>query len=223
MKFNFQKILLLLFFVINFSNTHSQTQFPFYDEIQAFKKMDSINFPPSNAILFVGSSSFRKWTDVNKYFPGLKIINRGFGGSSIPDVTRFAPDIIYPYNPKQIVIYCGDNDLASSPNVTADEVVKRFKELYRAIRVNFPIVEILFVSIKPSPSRRNLMPRIVASNKLIKAYLLKKKHTAFADVYNPMLNISHQPIPNIFLSDSLHMNSKGYDIWKKVIVKYLKK
>ena len=138
--------------------------------------MDSINFPPSNAVLFVGSSSFRKWQDIDNYFPSYKIINRGFGGSSIPEVTNYANDIIYPYHPKQIVIYCGENDLASSPTVTSDEVVKRFKELYRAIRLKYPTVEILFVSIKPSPSRRSLMPKIVASNRLIKTFLLKNKH-----------------------------------------------
>ena len=70
---------------------------PFQDEINSFKKEDSAHFPPKNAILFVGSSSFHMWTDVQNYFPGYTIINRGFGGSALPDVIRFAPDIIFPY------------------------------------------------------------------------------------------------------------------------------
>src|SRR5919202_6508982 len=86
---------------------------PFWDEIQAFKKQDSLHTPPKHAIVFVGSSSFQKWKDVQDYFPGYKIINRGFGGSSLPDVIRYADDVIIPYQPKQVVIYCGDNDLAS--------------------------------------------------------------------------------------------------------------
>ena len=72
---------------------------PFADEIRAFTKTDSERFPPKNAILFVGSSSFRKWTDVQDYFPGYTIINRGFGGSTLPDVIRYANNIIISYLP----------------------------------------------------------------------------------------------------------------------------
>ena len=107
---------------------------PFWKDIQNFKKQDSIHFPPKNAILFIGSSSFTKWTDVQDYFPGYTIINRGFGGSTLLDQIRYANDIIFPYEPKQIVIYCGENDLASSDTVTAEMVVDRFKQLYKMIR-----------------------------------------------------------------------------------------
>ena len=101
---------------------------PFWKDIQNFKKQDSISFPPKNAILLIGSSSFTKWTDVQDYFPGYTIINRGFGGSILLDQIRYANDIIFPYQPKQIVIYCGENDLASSDSVTAQMVFDRFKE-----------------------------------------------------------------------------------------------
>src|SRR5476651_483122 len=80
---------------------------PFRKDIDAFKRKDSLQMPPKHAILFVGSSSFTKWTDVQQYFPGYPIINRGFGGSSLPDVIRYADEIIFPYDPKQIIIYCG--------------------------------------------------------------------------------------------------------------------
>ena len=73
---------------------------PFWDDIQAFKHQDSIQMPPQHAILFVGSSSFTKWTDVQNYFPGYTIINRGFGGSSLPDVIRYENDVIFKYKPK---------------------------------------------------------------------------------------------------------------------------
>src|ERR1700761_1934486 len=86
---------------------------PFWNEIAEFKHQDSVQRPPSGAILFVGSSSFRKWTNLQSYFPGYTIINRGFGGSTLPDVIRYANDIIFPYHPKEIVIYCGENDFAA--------------------------------------------------------------------------------------------------------------
>lgn len=95
---------------------------PFQQEINAFKQSDSLQAPMNHAILFVGSSSFRLWNSMQEDFPGYSIVNRGFGGSSLPDVIRYADDIIFPYNPKQIVIYCGENDLASSDTVTAQMV-----------------------------------------------------------------------------------------------------
>ena len=196
---------------------------PFAEEIAAFKKADKLKFPPKNAILFVGSSSFRMWSDVQDYFPGYTIINRGFGGSSLPDVIRYINDIIVPYQPKQIVIYCGDNDLAASDTVTAQMVVDRFKTLFTSIRKKMGNVPIAFVSIKPSPSRTLLMPKMMQANNMIKDYLTKKNKTAFIDVYHAMVNADNKPMPDIFKEDNLHMNAKGYAIWQKTIEPYLLK
>lgn len=194
---------------------------PFYDEIQNFKKQDSIKPPPQHTILFVGSSSFRKWADVQSYFPNYTIINRGFGGSSLPDVINYASDIIFPYNPKEIVIYCGENDFAASDTVSAKTVVDRFKTLYGMIRVKSKTVPVVFVSIKPSPSRRKYWPKMIEANKEIKTYLATQAHASFVDVYSLMMNEQQQPKPEIFLNDSLHMNAKGYAIWQKAIQPYL--
>lgn len=200
-----------------------QHQPPFWNEIAQFKHMDSIQRPPSGAILFVGSSSIRKWTNVQNYFLGYTIINRGFGGSTIPDVIRYANEIIFPYHPKQIVIYCGDNDLASSDSVTAKDVYNRFVKLYNLIRGRLSDVDIVFISIKPSPSRLRLMPRMEEANDMIRDFMAKHSHAAFADVYHPMLGPTGQPIDSLFLADKLHMNEKGYKIWQQTLAPYLDK
>ncbi|MHA4809448.1 GDSL-type esterase/lipase family protein [Flavitalea flava] len=206
------------------STCYAQTQQPpFWDEIAAFKHQDSIQPPPANPILFVGSSSFRFWKTVGEAFPGYPIINRGFGGSSFPQVIQYAPDIIFPYNPKQIVIYCGDNDLAGSDTVTGEVVYNRFVELYQTIRSKLKKADILYVSIKPSPSRAKLMPRMEDANSRISSFLKKQKHAAFVDVYHLMLTPEGQPIDDLFIGDKLHMNPKGYAIWQKAIQPYLLK
>ena len=196
---------------------------PFWNDIQNFKKQDSISFPPKNAILFIGSSSFTKWTDVQDYFPGYTIINRGFGGSTLLDEIRYVDDIVFPYQPKQIVIYCGENDLASSDSVTAIMVFDRLKELFQIIRNQFTEIPVVYVSMKPSPSRRHLFSKMREGNQLIKDFLATQKNAAFIDVHQPMLNETGEPIPEIFLDDSLHMNPKGYAIWQKEIQPYLLK
>ncbi len=209
----------VLLLVSTFSKAVAQPAFQ--DEIQAFKKQDRISPPPANAILFIGSSSFRKWTEVQTYFPGYTIINRGFGGSVLPDVIRYANDIIIPYRPKQVLIYCGDNDLASSDSITPQIVAGRFKHLFTVIRNALPKTKVSFVSIKPSPSRERLMPKMKQANSLIKSFLLKQKNTSYIDVFNPMLLPNGQPKPDLFLEDKLHMNEKGYAIWQKAIQPYL--
>jgi len=203
---------------------HAQEQHPaFWNDIQVFKKKDSTSYPPKNAILFIGSSSFTKWQNVQDDFPGYTIINRAFGGSSLPDVTRYANDIIFPYHPKQIVIYCGDNDIAGSDTITAKTVFERFKLLFQTIRSGMGNVPVLFVSIKPSPSRWHLKDKAIAANEMIRKYLKKKKRAKFVSVWNAMLGPDGKPWDAIFVEDNLHMNEKGYVIWQKLIEPYLLK
>lgn len=214
------RLLLLITVLLFYGRSMAQ---PFIEEIQEFKKQDQIHPPPADAILFVGSSSFTKWKDVGNYFPAFTIINRGFGGSTLPDVIRYADDIIIPYHPKQVVIYCGDNDLASSDAVTADSVFERFKVLFELIRSKLPNENILYISIKPSPSRARLREKMDQANLLIKTFLSLDRNTAFVDVYHKMLNTDGSIMSNIFLEDSLHMNASGYAIWQKTITPYLLK
>jgi lysophospholipase L1-like esterase len=195
---------------------------PFWNDIQNFKKQDSVSFPPKNAILLIGSSSFTKWTDVQDYFPGYTIINRGFGGSTLLDEIRYVNDIVFPYQPKQIIIYCGENDLASSDTVTASMVLDRFKQLFQMMRDKSE-APIAYISMKPSPSRRHLFPKMREGNQLIKDFLTTQKNTAFIDVHQKMLDLTGEPLPEIFLDDSLHMNAKGYAIWKKEMEHYMQK
>lgn len=195
---------------------------PFAEEIAAFKKQDSIAFPPKRAILFVGSSSFRLWKDMQDYFPAYPIINRGFGGSSFLDVIRYAGEIILPYNPKQILIYC-ENDFANNDSLQPVDVTQRFVVLFNIIRKKYKKVPIAYISMKPSPSRTRLMPRFEATNELIKNFLATKKRTAYIDVYHAMLQADGTPMPDIFIQDKLHMNAKGYRIWQKIIEPYLLK
>ncbi len=204
-------------------NAKAQVKPPFWNDIQNFKKQDSATPPPQHAILFVGSSSFTKWADVQSYFPSYPIINRGFGGSSLPDVIRYANDIIFPYHPKQVVIYCGENDLAASDTVTAATVVSRFKELFMLIRNKMPGENIVFVSLKPSPSRQKLTPKMEDANAQIKQFLAMQKSTSFVDVYHLMLTPDGKPQPGIYLQDNLHMNASGYAIWRKAIEPVLMK
>jgi lysophospholipase L1-like esterase len=138
-------------------------------------------------------------------------------------VIRYAGEIIFPYHPKQIVIYCGDNDLANSDSVTATMVFNRFVRLYDLIRSRLKEVDIVYISIKPSPSRMRLMPRMEEANDMIRDFMAKYSHATFVDVYHSMLDSKGMPIDSFFLADKLHMNEKGYRTWQQILLPYLDK
>lgn len=196
----------------------------FKKEIDTFMKSDSLGMPAIGGILFVGSSSFTKWRDIKEYFPGYPIINRGFGGSSLPDVINYAEQVIIKYKPKQIYIYCGENDIAGSDAVTSDTVLNRFKKLYSIIRKNLKKkTEVIFVSIKPSVSRWKLEQKFNEANALIQKFIESERHIIFLDVHTAMLEPDGLVKKDIFIQDQLHMNAAGYKIWQKIIAPTLLK
>src|SRR5687767_2366409 len=120
-------------------------------EITTFEARDRTNPPPKGAVLFVGSSSIRMWTNLAADFPKLQVINRGFGGSAVADTTHFADRIIFPYEPAKIVLYAGDNDIARGDS--PEEVLQNFQAFVKKVHVQLPKTKIYFLAIKPSPSR----------------------------------------------------------------------
>ncbi len=217
MKWTFKSFTFLVILSLH-GNIFAQ---PFMSEIKAFRKADSISKPPKNAILLIGSSSFTKWKDVQEYFPEHTMLNRGFGGSSLTDVIYYANDVVLKYQPKQILIYCGENDIAGSSTVNADTVFERFKILYGMIRSKFKKVPIAYISMKPSPSREKYLETMQKGNELIKSFMEKQKKAAYIDVYHSMYDADGKILTNIFLSDKLHMNAAGYKIWQGIIAPYL--
>jgi lysophospholipase L1-like esterase len=186
-------------------------------EIQKFEAADRAQMPPKGAILFVGSSSIRFWTNLVESFPKKQIIQRGFGGSTMADALHFADRIILPYEPKEIVIYEGDNDLAGGK--TPEQVVAEYQQLVEKIRAKLPKTKIWFISVKPSPSRWKLEAQARQLNAQIEWWSKAHKNVGYIDVWNPMLGPDGAPRPDIFREDKLHMNADGYEIWRKVIGK----
>ncbi|TDD95522.1 GDSL-type esterase/lipase family protein [Flavobacterium cellulosilyticum] len=195
---------------------------PYWEDIQKFKTIDQQNSPIQQRILFIGSSSFTYWKDVQEYFPNHSITNRAFGGSTLLNLIEYKNDILNPYHPKQIVIYCGENDIANDDKVTGETVYNRFLVLFEIIKHKYPDVFVAYVSMKPSPSRWHLKDKMMDGNRRIETFLKSEKNTVFINIWDKMLDEKGKPMGIIFLKDSLHMNPKGYEIWKKEIAPNLK-
>ena len=196
---------------------------PFQEEVNTFIAKDQLQKPPQNAILFVGSSSITNWKNIHKDFSAYSIIQRGIGSASFPDIIRFAGDIIYPYKPKQVLIYCGDNDFAYYENITPQKVAERFEKLFTLIRRELPATNITYISIKPSPHRWKLEQSFIEANRLIKIFLEAQSNTGYVNIHDAMLGSDGKPEAAFFVSDSLHMNEKGYQLWANRIEPYLMK
>ncbi|GAA3970633.1 GDSL-type esterase/lipase family protein [Mucilaginibacter dorajii] len=199
------------------ANAFAQQGLPFDNEIRAFKHQDSISFPKPNGILFIGSSSIRLWSDLEQRFADKPIIKRGVGGSEMWQlVDYFTPYILFPYHPRKVFIYAGENDIAGGKS--AQSVADQFAKLWVMIRGKLPRAEIYFMSIKPSPVRAKFYAEVYKANDLIKAYLQNKPKSHYVDlvpaIYKPGTT---QPDSSLFKGDYLHLNPKGYDRWQAVL------
>jgi gluconolactonase len=191
----------------------------FEKEIQAFEKADLANKPTPGGIVFVGSSSIRKWTSLAQDFPGCNVLNRGFGGSHLGDSVYYAERIVIPYKPKTIVLFAGSNDI--SFGLFPEQVLNDFKAFVQKIRSALPHTEIIYLSISTSPSRWEQFDRVQKANDLIRAEIGHYENVQFVDVVSSMRGSDGKPKPEIFGPDRLHMNTKGYAIWTSILRPYL--
>jgi len=192
-----------------------------HNELAAFARADQEHLPPPGGVVFVGSSTVRMWTRLAQDFsrvPG-GVVNRGFGGSTLADCSLFARDLVVRYKPRQVVVYAGDNDLAEGR--TPLQVLDSFARFANTVRAELPDTRISFVSVKPSPSREQLLPQIRETNHVISAYLNLLPNSEFIDIYTPMLGADGRPRMELFRGDRLHMTDEGYRLWHSVIASHL--
>jgi lysophospholipase L1-like esterase len=188
-------------------------------EIAAFEMRDKDQPPPMNGVVFVGSSTIRRW-DLSKNFDNKDYINRGFGGSQIADAVHFADRLVIKYRPRLVVFYAGDNDLADGKK--PEQVAGDFKEFVKAIHKDLPKTKIVFISIKPSIARWKLIDTVRQTNSLIEAQCKADELLSYLDVVKPMLGEDGMPKKELFVEDGLHMTDEGYKLWASLLKPCLK-
>jgi lysophospholipase L1-like esterase len=184
-------------------------------EFAQFEAQDRASPARPGSIVFVGSSSIRMWATLDRDFPGLPVLNRGFGGSEAGDVAQFAERIVVPYKPPVVVFYAGDNDLAAGK--TPAQVLAAFQSFVGTMHRDLPSTRVVFVSIKPSIARWAIVDKMRAANSLVRDYARTDPRLAYVDVFTPMLDASGQPRRELYLEDGLHMTPAGYAIWRDLI------
>ena len=188
-------------------------------EIRRFEESDRAAPPAPGGIVFVGSSSIRMWKSLESDFPGLPVLNRGFGGSTFPEAIHYLSRIVLPYRPRTIVVYEGDNDLTFGWG--ARQVADDYGTFVRKVRDSLPNARIVFIGIKPSPSRWKLVDEQREANRLVRQIVARDTLQSYVDVFTPMLGANGRPQPELFIADSLHMTPSGYAIWRRQVAPHL--
>jgi len=211
----------LLILLLSFSCfLHAQDPIRFQKEIDTIDLKNKNKINSKELIVFTGSSSIRRWKDIQEYFPGKNIINTGFGGSQISELLYYSDSVIIKYKPVQVFFYEGDNDIAAGKKT--EDVIREAEILCKKILIKIPNTQIVIISVKPSVLRWKLKDEYIKLNEAYKRLSNDNKNIRFIDVWTPLLNNDGLPKKEIFISDSLHINKLGYDIWAREIRKVIK-
>ena len=189
----------------------------FEQEIAEFVQWDAKNSSPVDAILFTGSSSIRFW-DTAQAFSDRTVINRGFGGSHISDMLFYYERIIGRFSPSLIVLYCGENDIASGAALF--HVFEDYLELIELIRQDFPDIPVLYISIKPSSSRIEHTERFAAFNRMVQSHNRSNPDLYYIDLATSLTR-NGSPDDSYFIDDLLHLNNRGYELWNERLSAFL--
>ena len=188
-------------------------------EIAAFEAEDRKRRPAPGGIVFTGSSTIRKWTTLVRDFAPLPVLNRGFGGSQTVDAVHFAPRLILPYRPRQVVLFAGTNDIASKKQPR--QVASDFLDFVFAVRQLAPGARISYIELTSSPSRWEQRGAVIEANAMI-SRLCQRNRVDFIPVREKLFGSDGKPRPEIFESDRLHLNADGYKILTEAVRPFLR-
>lgn len=212
-------LLAVSFVVVSAFQATEERILKYENDIAAIEKRLQKSPPAKDAIFFAGSSTIRKW-NVAQSFPGMNVVNVGFGGSQTRDVTYYAPRILLPFAPKTIVFYGGDNDINAKR--TARQVSDDFKAFVDLIHGKNPETKIIYLGVKPSIKRATQFETQKEANKMVSEYCSKNTRLTFLDTVPLTVDSAGKPRPELFEEDGLHLNDKGYANWSKPIQSLLK-
>lgn len=185
------------------------------ERIQGFEEQDKTNPPPKDSILFVGSSSIVFWQTLAEDMAPLTVINRGFGGSQMHELNMYRDRIVTPYEPKAVLVYEGDNDVAAGRNV--EQIVAEYRDFVDHLSAKLPNTNVYLIAVKPSIRRASMWQTMQAVNRGLQAIASEHAHVMYVDIASPMLLDDGSIDPSLFVADELHMNAAGYQVWTEVI------
>lgn len=183
------------------------------DTIKKFEETDARTPPPKGAVLLIGGSNARRWTDVGDYFPQHRLINRGFGGGRLTDILHYADRIVLPYAPKTILLNAGGNDLSSGKS--PEQVRDAARAFSAKIHATLPDTRIYHIGL-PQVLRASNSPEMLAvireMNGLLAELAQTEENFEYIDLFEAFLDDKGKSRPELFVQDGTHFNPAGYTV-----------
>jgi lysophospholipase L1-like esterase len=197
--------------------THQRRAFGlvFDKSMESFAKADAAD-QEKGGIVFTGSSSMVGWKTVAKDMAPMPAVNRGFGGSTSPQLWWYADKAVLARDPRLVVIYIGDNDLVS-PSVNAGNYMKYVRLFRDKVWQHNPNTRLIFLSSKPSPSRWKVWDKFQEANRRLARMCSRDPRLTYVDISPTLLDDKGQVRPECFQKDMLHMKPEMYAEWTKVV------
>ena len=190
--------------------------------VGGFLLEDEIVGDRTGQVVATGSSIMRYWDhSIHRDFAPLPIISRGFGGSNMNDLLVYLDEIVLKHKPRAVIIYEGDNDIAQGVPVT--DVIDTFEKVIARILDDNAEARIYLISVKPSIARETLWREMVEVNQGMQAMAEQKDNVFYIDVAASMLTSNGSRNPDLYVSDGLHMSQAGYDVWREVVVPFVRR
>ena len=196
---------------------YADTAAPWEKEIEGLEALDQNEHYSDQAILFVGSSSIRLWKNIHEDMAPYEAIRRGYGGAHFTDLIHFTSRLVAPHQVRGVVCFVANDISGSEQDLKPQEVLKLFKYFVKQVRELKPHVPIFLIEITPTNSRWMVWDKIREANRLMKEYCEKNPDLHFIATSAEYLGQDGKPRAELFISDQLHMQQAGYDIWKRRI------
>ncbi len=197
--------------------------FRYEKDILHFDSLNLTEHYSDSALLFLGSSYIRFWTNIRKDLDYPEIIHRGFGGSNLRDVAYYVNRIVYPHNPRAIFMYVGNDIVDSEKDKSPEQVFELFKYTVEVIRAKFPTTPIVWLQISPSERRWSVWNKVQEANKLIEVYCKNSSNLYTINSSDNFIGKDGLPIKKLYRDDKLHYNNEGYVVWGNAINEEVKK
>jgi lysophospholipase L1-like esterase len=186
-------------------------------DISKFEQLDKTESYPDDAIMFAGSSSIRLWKTLVTDMAPFNVIQRGFGGSRLSDLAVYSERIFSPHKCSALVLFVA-NDIIGGPNDKSPEEVRElFLYIVKTFRKTNPDAPVFWIAITPSSSRWKVWTEISRANDLIQQACEKGRKTYFIKTDFAFLTPAGVPNDDLFITDKLHLNTSGYQVWTKII------
>lgn len=190
-------------------------------DISKWEQLDQSTDDPDDAILLIGSSSIRRWDSAAEDLAPYPVIGRGYGGARFTDLAVFAERLIHPHQYRAVVIFVANDVTGKSSDRPMEAVQAAVKHIVRVAQDHQPESPVVLVEITPTSSRRNGWPKIRQVNAFLREFSLTKANVSFVSTAEWYLDSDDQVRDEYFVSDKLHLNERGYDVWGSLIKREL--